>query len=53
MGFFEFRIRLVEIALKFVPLSDFSPVNAYMMIFLKDDLTLVVIDLLCLGGVEV
>ena len=53
MGLIEFGVRLRRFALNFVALPDVSSINVYMMVFLKDDLTLIVIELLFLRCIEV
>jgi hypothetical protein len=51
--FIEFGVLLLAITQNFVALTNVCSINIYMMVFLKDDLTLIVIDLLSLGRVEV
>jgi hypothetical protein len=53
MCFIEFWVRLLGITLNFVAMADIRSINVYMMVFLKDDLTLIIIYLLSLGSVEV
>lgn len=53
MSLIEFGVRLRGIALNFVALTNVSSINVYMMVFLKDDLTLIVIELLFLRCIEV
>ena len=53
MCFIEFWVRLLRITLNFIAMTDISSINVYMMVFLKDDLTLIIIYLLSLGSVEI
>lgn len=53
MSLIEFGVRLRRFALYFVALPYVCSINVYMMIFLKDDLTLIVIELLFLRRIEV
>ena len=53
MCFIEFWVGLLGITLNFVAMPDIRSINVYMMVFLKDNLTLIVIYLLSLGSVEV
>lgn len=53
MCFIEFWVRLLGIALNFVAIPDICSINVYMMVFLKDDLTFIIIYLLSLGSIEV